>query len=76
LSSENLDDDVSSGYTLGGHVPSDGDTSQAASIATSFADGQVVSNQIDHSRKRNFKRDEDQKAYESGYQQGHQGDEK
>lgn len=25
----------------------------------------------DHSRKRTFKKDEDQKAYESGYQQGH-----
>jgi hypothetical protein len=25
----------------------------------------------DHSRKRNFKKDEDQKAYESGYQAGH-----
>jgi hypothetical protein len=24
-----------------------------------------------HSRKRKFKKDEDQKAYESGYQQGH-----
>ena len=30
----------------------------------------------DHSKKRNFKKDEDQKAYESGYQQGHQGDQK
>jgi len=28
----------------------------------------------DHSRKRKFKKDEDQKAYESGYQRGHQGD--
>ena len=25
----------------------------------------------DHSRKRKFKKDDDQKAYESGYQQGH-----
>ncbi len=25
----------------------------------------------DHSKKRHFKKDEDQKAYESGYQQGH-----
>jgi hypothetical protein len=25
----------------------------------------------DHSRKRNFKKDEDQKAYEAGYQEGH-----
>ena len=32
--------------TLGGHVPSDGDKSQAESIATSMAGGQVVSNQI------------------------------
>jgi ribosome modulation factor len=30
----------------------------------------------DHSKKRNFKKDEDQRAYESGYQQGHQGDQK
>ncbi len=30
----------------------------------------------DHSRKRNFENDEDQRAYESGYQQGHQGDQK
>ena len=27
----------------------------------------------DHSKKRNFKKDEDQKAYESGYQRGHEG---
>jgi hypothetical protein len=27
----------------------------------------------DHSKKRHFKKDDDQKAYESGYQQGHQG---
>jgi hypothetical protein len=30
----------------------------------------------DHSRKRNFDNDEDQRAYESGYQQGHQDDQK
>jgi hypothetical protein len=30
----------------------------------------------DHFRKRNFKRDEDQRAYESGYQQTHHGDQK
>jgi hypothetical protein len=30
----------------------------------------------DHSRKRNFDNDEDQKAYESGYQHGHQDDQK
>src|SRR5579864_5994266 len=29
---------------------------------------------LDHSKKRHFKKDEDQKAYEAGYQQGHQGD--
>ena len=27
----------------------------------------------DHSKKRHFKNDDDQKAYESGYQHGHQG---
>jgi hyperosmotically inducible periplasmic protein len=32
--------------TLGGNVPSDGDKSQAESIAKSIAGGQVVSNQI------------------------------
>jgi hyperosmotically inducible protein len=32
--------------TLGGHVPSEGDKSQAESIAKSIAGGQVVSNQI------------------------------
>lgn len=32
--------------TLGGHVPSDGDKSQAESIAKSIEGGQVVSNQI------------------------------
>src|ERR1700675_4753391 len=32
--------------TLSGHVPSDGDKSQAESIAKSMAGGQVVSNQI------------------------------
>ena len=31
---------------------------------------------LDHSKKRNFKKDQDQKAYESGYQQGHQGDQR
>jgi hypothetical protein len=29
---------------------------------------------LDHSKKTHFKKDEDQKAYEAGYQQGHQGD--
>jgi hypothetical protein len=28
----------------------------------------------DHYKKRHFKKDEDQKAYEYGYQQGHHGD--
>jgi hypothetical protein len=27
----------------------------------------------DHSRKRKFKKDEDQRAYEAGYQEGHHG---
>jgi hypothetical protein len=31
---------------------------------------------LDHSKKRHFKKDDDQKAYEAGYQQGHQGDQK
>jgi len=31
---------------------------------------------LDHSKKRNFKKDEDQRAYETGYQQGHQGDQR
>jgi len=30
----------------------------------------------DHSKKRHFKKDEDQKAYEAGYQHGHQGDQR
>ena len=30
----------------------------------------------DHSRKRNFKKDDDKKAYETGYQQAHEGDQK
>jgi hypothetical protein len=29
---------------------------------------------LDHSKKTHFKKDDDQKAYETGYQQGHQGD--
>jgi hypothetical protein len=29
---------------------------------------------LDHSKKRHFKKDDDQKAYEAGYQTGHQGD--
>jgi hypothetical protein len=29
---------------------------------------------LDHSKKRHFKKDDDQKAYEAGYQMGHQGD--
>ena len=28
----------------------------------------------DHYKKRHFKKDEDNRAYESGYQRGHQGD--
>lgn len=28
----------------------------------------------DHSKKRHFKTDEDRRAYEAGYQEGHQGD--
>jgi hypothetical protein len=28
----------------------------------------------DHSKKRHFKKDDDRKAYEAGYQVGHQGD--
>ena len=28
----------------------------------------------DHSRRRRFKKDEDQRAYEAGYQHGHEGD--
>ena len=43
--SENQDRDKGV-VTLGGHVPSDGDKSQAESIAKSIAGGQVVSNQI------------------------------
>jgi hypothetical protein len=31
---------------------------------------------LDHSKKRHFKKDEDQKAYEAGYQTGHQGDQR
>src|ERR1700752_3547707 len=27
---------------------------------------------LDHSKKRNFKKDDDQRTYETGYQQGHQ----
>jgi hypothetical protein len=30
----------------------------------------------DHSKKRNLKKDDDKKAYETGYQQGHQDDQK
>ena len=30
----------------------------------------------DHYKKRHFKKDEDQKAYEDGYQQGHRGDQR
>jgi hypothetical protein len=30
---------------------------------------------LDHSKKRHFKKDDDQKAYEAGYQVGRQGDE-
>jgi hypothetical protein len=28
---------------------------------------------LDHSKKRHFKKDEDQKAYEAGYQKSHGG---
>lgn len=28
----------------------------------------------DHSKKRHFKKDDDQRAYEAGYQEGHRGD--
>jgi hypothetical protein len=32
-----------------------------------------IAHHRDHSKKRKFKKDEDQKAYEAGYQAGHQG---
>jgi hypothetical protein len=35
-------------------------------------DGQVdQAHKLDHSKKRHFKKDDDQKAYEAGYQKGH-----
>jgi hypothetical protein len=35
-------------------------------------DGQYDhAHKLDHSRKRNIKRDDDQKAYDAGYQKGH-----
>jgi hypothetical protein len=33
-----------------------------------------IAHNRDHSKKRKFKKDEDQKAYETGYQTVHQGD--
>jgi len=50
------------------------DYSKNKNYQTGMRDGQSdQKHKLDHSKKRHFKKDEDQKAYESGYQKGHGG---
>jgi hypothetical protein len=58
-----------------GHVSQDQDYSKNKNYQQGLREGQNDHKRnLDHSKKRHFKKDEDQKAYETGYQQGHQGD--
>jgi hypothetical protein len=52
----------------------DQDYSQNKNYKIGMRDGRDdFAHNRDHYKKRNFKKDEDQKAYEAGYQSGHQG---
>jgi hypothetical protein len=58
-----------------GHVSQDQDYSKNKNYQQGLREGQNDHKRnLDHSKPRHFKKDEDQKAYEAGYQQGHQGD--
>ena len=49
------------------------DYSKNKNYQVGMRDGHVdFAHNKDHSRKRTFKKDDDQKAYEAGYQSGHQ----
>lgn len=53
----------------------DQDYSKNKNYQTGVRDGKDdKAHNKDHSRNRKFKKDDDQKAYEAGYQVGHQGD--
>jgi hypothetical protein len=53
----------------------DQDYSKNKNYQTGVRDGQYDrAHNKDHSKKRHFKKDDDQKAYETGYQQGRQSD--
>ncbi len=50
----------------------DQDYSKNKQYQVGMHDGQNdLAHKRDHSKKRHFKKDEDQKAYEAGYQKGH-----
>ena len=56
------------------HDQHDQDYSKNKNYQTGMRDGRDDQAQNrDHYKKRHFKKDEDQKAYEAGYQAGHQG---
>lgn len=57
------------------HVSQEQDYSKNKNYQQGVREGQDDrKHNLDHSKKRHFKKDEDQNAYETGYQQGHQGD--
>jgi hypothetical protein len=57
-------------------VSQDQDYSKNAKYQQGVSEGKDDrAHNLDHSKKRHFKKDDDQKAYEAGYQEGH-GDQK
>jgi hypothetical protein len=53
----------------------DQDYSKNKNYKTGMRDGRDdIAHNRDHSKKRKFKKDDDRKAYEAGYEAGHQGD--
>jgi hypothetical protein len=52
----------------------DQDYSKNKNYQLGMSDGRTdIAHNRDHFKKRKFKKDDDQKAYETGYQAGHQG---
>ena len=57
------------------HVSQDQDYSKNKTYQQGLREGREDSaHNRDHSKNRHFKKDDDQKAYEAGYQQGHEGE--
>jgi hypothetical protein len=55
----------------------DQDYSKNKNYKTGMRDGHDdIAHNRDHSKKRKFKKDDDRRAYEAGYQEGHRGDHK